>query len=59
MYDITKANLITEYSNGLDRGNFNYVYEDLYVTKGGHYFYTLKEDRNRSIANQMVTLRGG
>lgn len=38
MYDTNNANLIAQHSNGLNRGNFNYVFEDLYLTEKGHYF---------------------
>ena len=38
IYNTETATLIAEYSNGLTRGDFNHIYEDLYVTKLGQFF---------------------
>ena len=38
LYDTEKAVLVAEYSNGLSRGDFNHLYEDLYITSKGQFF---------------------
>lgn len=37
-YDTDKATLVGEYWNGLDRSDFNYLLEELYVTPRGNWF---------------------
>ncbi|MHA6252764.1 hypothetical protein [Oceanobacillus sp. CAU 1775] len=38
IYDTDKAILVAEYSNGLFLGDFNYIYEELYLTDTGQFF---------------------
>lgn len=38
VYDTETARFIVGYHNGLSRGNFKFLSEDLYVTKKGQYF---------------------
>lgn len=38
VYDITKAQFISEYCNGLEEGNENYKREILYLTQNGNWF---------------------
>jgi hypothetical protein len=42
IYDTERAKLVAKYSNGLPISNFKHVYEDLYVTKKGQFFYMYK-----------------
>lgn len=38
IYDTEKATLVAEYSNGLFLGDFNRLYEGLYLTNSGQFF---------------------
>jgi hypothetical protein len=38
LYDTDKAEKVAEYWNGCSQSDFNYLFEELYVTKNGRYF---------------------
>ncbi|KAB8139118.1 hypothetical protein F9U64_01600 [Gracilibacillus oryzae] len=38
IYDTEKAKLVAEYSNGLFLGDFNHLYEGLYLSNSGQFF---------------------
>ena len=42
VYDTETAKFIAGYHNGLSKGDFKFVSEDLYVTKKGQYFLHAK-----------------
>lgn len=38
LYNTKTSNLLGEFWNGLSKGDYNYLYEELYRTKNGVYF---------------------
>ena len=58
-YDTDTATLIASYNNGLGGGDFNHVYEKMYITRKGQWFMEYKGGPLSKYANSCGTTTYG